>query len=423
MRCIDAAKKCDGTSDCNDKSDEEGCVAPCPTYRCTSKGKEVCLKESQICDGISNCDSWMDEKLCGINECTSTDLHKCSQLCVDQKQRFRCDCHPGYYLLSDNKTCAHTCSNYKKHQCSQICVTGANASSIRTHVCECDDGYSLDANMRSCKSNKNVDPYLIMANKQYINKLSLRKDILLYEILRTNLRRTVAIDFDWESKRYFWMETEPGEIYWSDFVKLTPQNLVKHDLLQPVDLTVDWIGENLYFTDTAKYAIYVTDFSNKHKKKLYTNKAERPAQIICHPRTKYLYFTTLKSERGRGTISRIGMDGTKMLVFVNTDIYTPQGLAIDHVTDTLYWSDVRLKQIKYVRLTGNDSPKVLLKTVGAAQSLTLFEDFLYYTAYNPRSAIYRTHRWSAENHTVFREGKTYEKYQDISVSVQRVFFF
>lgn len=264
-----------------------------------------------------------------------------------------------------------------------------------------------------------MDAYLVLANKHFLNKLSLRKDVLQYEILRTNLRQTVAIDFDWESRRYFWMETDPGEINWSDFAKMMPNNLVKHDLLKPVDLTVDWVAQNLYFTDVSKYAIYVMDFNNKYKKKLYRSKLERPAQIICHPQFRVLYFTTLKSEpSGHGTISRIGMDGTILggtTAFIKTNIDTPKGLAIDHVTHTLYWSDVKLKRIEYISLRG-EKRKILMETVGGALSLTLFEDFLYYTTYNPHGAIYKAHRWSAANHTLFRKGKSYEKFLDASVS-------
>ena len=39
-----------------------------------------------------------------VNEC-ALDTDNCTQICNDTDDGFRCDCHPGFQLLSDNITC------------------------------------------------------------------------------------------------------------------------------------------------------------------------------------------------------------------------------------------------------------------------------------------------------------------------------
>ena len=420
-KCISILNRCNGKNDCGDMSDEKNCH-PCETYTCNMAGVKTCVPPQKICDGRNDCDDWEDEKQCNISECSDAKLNQCSQLCVELPQRYRCECHSGFYLHSNNQTCLHNCDQYEKHQCSQLCISAGNSSRNDSHACECADGYALAANMVSCKSTHSAKPSLVIANKNYINKLALTNSSKIYEILHPDLRRTVAIDYDWTSQQYYWIESAPGEIYLSKFVKMSPKRVLG-DLLEPLDLSVDWIGENLYFTDYRKNSVYVSKLNGDFRKKLFTDKLQRPAQIICHPETRFLYFTTVpvNSSADEATISRIGMDGTQRSVFLRVKGGTPKGLAIDHVTGTLYWSDITLKHIKYISIRDPKNTKaesqLLVHTNGAAHSISVFEDYIYYSTYKQTSGIFKAHRWSGLHHELLRRSKIYEKYQDISVSV------
>jgi hypothetical protein len=57
-RCIDESHRCDGTKDCNDGTDELGCVdCPADQYRCVDffSAFDKCIGKSHVCDGVADC--------------------------------------------------------------------------------------------------------------------------------------------------------------------------------------------------------------------------------------------------------------------------------------------------------------------------------------------------------------------------------
>lgn len=53
-------------------------------------------------------------------------------------------------------------------------------------------------------------------------------------------------------------------------------------------------------------------------------------------------------------IMRSGMDGSNIIKFIKDDIHWPNGLAIDHGTNYLYWVDAKEARIECVKLDGTD---------------------------------------------------------------------
>lgn len=67
VNCIPEAWKCDGTSECDDKSDEQNCPeCLAPFYRCPRNG--ACLAPSTLCDGHNDCPDGIDEQCCRLDE-------------------------------------------------------------------------------------------------------------------------------------------------------------------------------------------------------------------------------------------------------------------------------------------------------------------------------------------------------------------
>lgn len=89
--CIPASWRCDGQSDCADRSDEEGCPA-ChdDQFRCQSG---ECIDRGLVCDGTTHCQGGDDEVGC----CKSAQEFKCPRNNV---------CIPPSYLCDGWENCA-----------------------------------------------------------------------------------------------------------------------------------------------------------------------------------------------------------------------------------------------------------------------------------------------------------------------------
>uniref|UniRef100_A0A8D0GG69 Matrilin 4 n=1 Tax=Sphenodon punctatus TaxID=8508 RepID=A0A8D0GG69_SPHPU len=105
------------------------------------------------------------DKLCGVDMCTELD-HGCQHTCVSVPGSFYCECNPGYKLNADRKTCS---LNGDKDVC-QLCIQGASflsaaidacadgkhgcehqcISSEGSYTCRCRTGYFLNQDEKTC---------------------------------------------------------------------------------------------------------------------------------------------------------------------------------------------------------------------------------------------------------------------------------
>ena len=79
-------KKCDGTRNCNDGSDEKNCQMSCSgtnEFQCIHKNNTMlpleCISQLKVCNGINDCAEGGDENNCPT-ECEIDDQFTCSQV-------------------------------------------------------------------------------------------------------------------------------------------------------------------------------------------------------------------------------------------------------------------------------------------------------------------------------------------------------
>ncbi|XP_074039673.1 LDL receptor protein 1 [Leptinotarsa decemlineata] len=134
-RCIAADFYCDSIKDCDDGSDEEGCLTCDPQLEIPCKPLDTCLAKSALCDGKPNCPDGSDEKDCGPKiECEPEEFMCANFECI--RKEFKCDSDLDCLDGSDERNC-----DPDKLK---------NATEFKTPVIKCDAPYKLCDNNTKC---------------------------------------------------------------------------------------------------------------------------------------------------------------------------------------------------------------------------------------------------------------------------------
>ena len=80
-------------------------------------------------------------------------------------------------------------------------------------------------------------------------------------------------------------------------------------------------------------------------------KNENPRGLAIHSREKVLFY----SDWGKNPmIVRIGLDGSNRKNLITDKLHWPNGVAIDQISDRIYWSDAKLDILESADIHGND---------------------------------------------------------------------
>lgn len=85
-------------------------------------------------------------------------------------------------------------------------------------------------------------------------------------------------------------------------------------------------------------------------------------------------------------IEQAGMDGTARRVIVSTNLGLPTGLAIDHSSNRLYWTDAKLDRIEEFNLNTRNRKIIVSFNAGVTPyGLTMYQGWLYWSDWQTKS--------------------------------------
>ncbi|OQR67686.1 low-density lipoprotein receptor-related protein 4-like [Tropilaelaps mercedesae] len=165
----------------------------------------------------------------------------------------------------------------KNGGCSHLCL-----SSPRGTSCQCPTGIEIQEDGRTCDALPAA--LLLFANREHLHTISMdtpdRTDVVLPV---TDIQDAVALDFDYENKKFYFTDVKLDVIRRSNLNGTGLETIVNSELASPDGLAYDWIAKNIYWSDSGRKTIEVCRADGSSRKLLTNLDLDEPRAIALFP--------------------------------------------------------------------------------------------------------------------------------------------
>uniref|UniRef100_A0A8C1XQQ3 Low density lipoprotein receptor-related protein 1Aa n=1 Tax=Cyprinus carpio TaxID=7962 RepID=A0A8C1XQQ3_CYPCA len=270
--------------------------------------------------------------------------------------------------------------------CQQLCLYRGNGQ----RTCACAHGM-LAEDGQSCRD---YDGYLLYSERTILKSVHLSDEYNLNAPIKPfedpdHMKNVIALTFDYRggggkgANRIFY-----SDIHFGNIQQINDDGSDRKTVVENVG-SVEGLAYHRAW-DTLFWTSYTTSTITRHT----------VDQSHFHFATNSLMFWTNWNEQSP-SIMRAQLSGANVLVIIGSDVRTPNGLAIDHRAEKLYFSDATLDKIERCEYDGSRRYVVLKNEPVHPFGLAVYGDHIFWTDW-VRRAVLRADKYVGGDMKVLR---------------------
>ncbi|XP_056127208.1 low-density lipoprotein receptor-related protein 1B isoform X1 [Rhinichthys klamathensis goyatoka] len=290
--------------------------------------------------------------------------------------------------------------------CQQLCFH--LGSGRRT--CSCAHGYLAEDGF-ACQR---YEGYLLYSERTILKSIHLSDESDLNSPLQPfenpdYFKNVIALAFDYRQQsshhnRIFFSDIHFGNIQminddWSG------RQVIVDNVGSVEGLAYHRAWDTIYWTSSTTSSIsrYTVDQSRQGaftRQAVVTMSEDDHPHVLALDECQNLMFWTNWNEQ-RPSIMRSTLAGNNMKVIISTDVFTPNGLTIDHNSEKLYFSDGSLGKIERCEYDGSHRHVIVRSGPGTFFGLAIHGNYIFWSDWT-RRAVLRTNKFTGGDTKVLR---------------------
>ncbi|XP_075055508.1 prolow-density lipoprotein receptor-related protein 1 [Mixophyes fleayi] len=290
--------------------------------------------------------------------------------------------------------------------CQQLCLYRGGGQ----RTCACAHGM-LAENGLSCRE---YDGYLLYSERTILKSIHLSDESSLNAPVKPfedheHMKNVIALAFDYQGSDKGGTRIFYSDIHFGNIQQINNDGTGRRTVVENVG-SVEGLAYHRGW-DTLYWTSYTTSTITRHTVDQNRFGAFERETVVTmsgddHPRAfvldecqNFMFWTNWNEQHP--SIMRATLTGSNVLIIIDRDIRTPNGLAIDHRAEKLYFSDATLDKIERCEYDGTNRHWILKTDPVHPFGLAVYGDYIFWTDW-VRRAVQRANKYDGSDLKLLR---------------------